>query len=177
MIEHRDHSFKPYIPASQIQNRVAELGEQLGRDYADQNPILLGVLNGAFMFTADLMRAITTPTEVAFVRYASYEGTASTGKVRQLLGLPDNLAGRHVIVVEDIVDSGLTMEKILSQLAELNPASVAVATCLLKPDALQVALDLKYVGFEIPNDFVIGYGLDFDEFGRHLPDIYRLAED
>lgn len=174
-IQHRDHEFEPYITSGAIQSRVEELGQEIGRDYSDKYPLLIGVLNGAFMFTADLMRAITIPTEVSFVKYASYEGTSSTGEVKALMGIRESLEGRHVIIVEDIIDTGRTMQQLLATVKEQNPASVAVASCLLKPEMLEKPIDIDYLGFEIPNRFVIGYGLDFDGFGRHLPDLYQLT--
>lgn len=175
-VSHRDHQFIPYITQAQLQARIAELGKIIGRDYEGKKPLLLAVLNGAFMFAADLMRAITTPSEITFVKYASYQGTASTGNMKQLLGLNESLEGRHVLVVEDIVDTGHTMHKLLATVREQNPASVEVVSCLHKPEALQTELTIKYLCFEIPNRFVIGYGLDFDGFGRHLPHIYQLTE-
>ena len=176
-ITHRDHTFEPYISADQIHARNVALGRAIGKDYEGKNPLLLGILNGAFLFAADLMRAITTPSEISFVKYASYHGMSSSGDMKELMGINESLEGRHVIIVEDIVDTGVTMSMLLEEVQSHKPASVAIASCLLKPEALQKPISIQYLGFEIPNDFVIGYGLDFDGFGRYLPDIYRLTQE
>ena len=140
-----------------------------------KNPLLLGVLNGAFIFAADLMREMTIPCEVSFVKLASYQGTTSTGKVTEVLGINEDLTGRDIIIVEDIVDTGLTMKRMIESLGTRNPASVSVCALLVKPDKLQVELDLKYVAFKIPNEFILGYGLDYDQAARGLKDIYTLV--
>mgnify|MGYP000431814887 CR=1 FL=1 len=137
-----------------------------------KKPLLLGVLNGSFIFAADLMRMLTIESEVSFVKMASYEGTSSTGSVKKLLGLNEDIKGRTVVIVEDIVDSGLTMERMLEYLKEFNPAEIHICTLLLKPDNLKRKLDIEYVAMEIPNDFIVGYGLDYDGLGRNLRDIY-----
>ena len=141
---------------------------------AGKNPLLLAVLNGAFVFAADLMRELTIPCEISFVKLASYQGTTSTGKVKEVIGINENLAGRTVIIVEDIVESGTTMKQMIESLGTRNPASVHICTLLLKPDRLKVDLDIDYAAFRIPNDFIVGYGLDYDQQGRQLPDIYTL---
>ena len=143
---------------------------------ADKNPLLLAVLNGSFVFAADLMRMINIPSEISFVKLESYAGTSTTGKVTEVLGLTTDITNRHVIVVEDIVESGLTMQRMLDSLGTRNPDSIDVCTLLLKPDRLKVDLDIKYVAFSIPNDFILGYGLDYDQQGRNLRDIYTLME-
>ena len=145
-------------------------------DMADKNPLLLAVLNGSFMFAADLMKNITIPCEISFVKLASYQGTQSTGEVKEVIGINEDLAGRTVIIVEDIVESGLTIQRMLDSLGTRNPDSIDVCTLLLKPDRLKVDLDIKYVAFSIPNDFILGYGLDYDQQGRNLRDIYTLME-
>ena len=134
------------------------------------------MLNGSFVFAADLMREITVPCEISFVKMSSYQGTSSTGKVKQLLGLNEDIKGRTVIIVEDIVESGLTLKTLLETLKEKEPADVQICTLLFKPDCLQVPLDIKYVAMEIPNDFILGYGLDYDQQGRNLRDIYTVVE-
>ena len=134
------------------------------------------MLNGSFVFAADLMREITVPCEISFVKMSSYQGTSSTGKVKQLLGLNEDIKGRTVIIVEDIVESGLTLKTLLEILKEKEPADVQICTLLFKPDCLQVPLDIKYVAMEIPNDFILGYGLDYDQQGRNLRDIYTVVE-
>ncbi len=172
----KDKKFTVSLPESEIQRRVAEVAAQISRDMAGKRPLLLVVLNGAFMFAADLVRGITEPCEICFVRLSSYSGTRSSGHVRQVLGLTEDIAGRHVVVVEDIIDSGLTMEGLLGMLAALGPAEVRVASLLVKPGNLKADLDIAYSCFEIPNDFIVGYGLDYDGFGRNLRDIYTVVE-
>lgn len=169
-----DKHFVPFIEASKVQARVAELGAQISLDYADKSPILLGVLNGAFMFLADLAKHISVPASFSFVKFRSYEATHSTGTVKELIGLNENLKGRHVIVVEDIVDTGLTMKSLLERLEAHEPASVCIAAALLKPEALQTDIEIKYLAFEVPNVFVLGYGMDYNELGRNLDSIYQL---
>ena len=141
-----------------------------------KNPLLLAVLNGSFIFAADLMREITIPCEISFVKLASYQGTMSTGDVKEVMGINEDLSGRTVIIVEDIVESGLTMKQMIESLGTRSPESVHICTLLLKPERLKVELDIEYVAFSIPNDFILGYGLDYDQQGRHLKDIYVLKE-
>jgi hypoxanthine phosphoribosyltransferase len=169
-------TFVPFIERARIQERVRDLAARISRDYAGKDPLFLGLLNGAFMFLGDLAKEITVPAHFSFVKYSSYAHTQSTGKVRELIGLGQELRGRHIVVVEDIVDTGLTMQHLLRDLAAFEPASVAVASLLLKPEALQCELHIAYLGFEIPNAFVVGYGLDYNEYGRNLADIYVLQE-
>ena len=174
-VEVNGKTFRISIPEAEIKKRVKEVAEEISRDMEGKNPLLLGVLNGAFIFAADLMREMTIPCEVSFVKLASYQGTTSTGKVTEVLGINENLTGRHVIIVEDIVDTGLTMKRMIESLGTRNPASVSVCSLLVKPDKLQVELDLKYVAFKIPNEFILGYGLDYDQAARGLRDIYTLV--
>ena len=143
---------------------------------ADKNPLFLAVLNGAFVFAADLMREITIPCEISFVKLASYAGTMSTGKVTEVIGINEDLTNRHVIIVEDIVDTGRTMERMLETLGTRHPASVHICTLLLKPEKLEVDLNIEYAAIEIPNEFIIGYGLDYDQQARNLRDIYTIVE-
>ena len=175
-IQVRDKTFKVSIPEDEIRRRVAETAMRLDRDLAGKHPLLLVVLNGAFMFAADLMRGMREPCEVCFVRLASYAGMQSSGQVREVLGLTEDIAGRTVVVVEDIIDSGLTMRGLLASLAARRPAEVRVAALLVKPGNLEVDLDIDYCCFEIPNDFIVGYGLDYDGYGRNLRDIYTVAQ-
>lgn len=170
----KDKQFSLSISAQRIQERVAEVAAQISQDLEGKNPLFLAVLNGSFMYAADLVRNITTTCEVAFVRFSSYEGMESTGKVKEVMGLTDNIEGRTVVVVEDIIDSGLTMQQLLGNLREKNPAEIRVASLLVKPDNLEVELDIAYTCFNIPNDFIVGYGLDYDGFGRNLPAIYTV---
>ena len=175
VVKIKDKTFKTSIPEAQILERVKAVAERINTDMADKNPLLLAMLNGSFVFAADLMREITVPCEISFVKMSSYQGTSSTGKVKQLLGLNEDIKGRTVIIVEDIVESGLTLKTLLEILKEKEPADVQICTLLFKPDCLQVPLDIKYVAMEIPNDFILGYGLDYDQQGRNLRDIYTVV--
>jgi hypoxanthine phosphoribosyltransferase len=173
----RGERFRVYVDAEAIAERVRQLGAEISRDYGDRKPILIGVLNGAFVFIADLMRAIEIDCEVDFLKLSSYGAEkVSSGDVRELKKIDAKLEGRHVIIVEDIVDTGQSMQFMLDRLAELGPASVATVTLLHKPEATQVELKLDYVGFSIPNLFVLGYGLDYGQLGRNLADLYILDE-
>ena len=176
IIKIKDKTFKTSIPEAQILERV-KAADRINTDMADKNPLLLAMLNGSFVFAADLMRMINIPCEISFVKMASYEGTSSTGKVKQLLGLNEDIKGRTVIIVEDIVESGLTMKALLDTLHEQEPADIQICTLLLKPECVKVTLDIKYVAIEIPNDFILGYGLDYDQQGRNLRDIYTVVEE
>lgn len=169
-------SFAEMIDEATVQARVMEMGAQLRQDYTDKNPLFLCVLNGAFIFAADLVRACDIPCEIDFVRLSSYAGLESTGDVRLTMGTKNEVQGRHVIIVEDIVDTGNTLTAFKRDLQQLSPASVAIATLLMKPEALQHELEVKYIGFNIPSKFVIGCGLDYNEQGRHLRGIYQLIE-
>lgn len=170
-----DKTFQIYLNAQAIQNRISVLGDQISKDYGDKNPILLCILNGAFIFAADLARAISINCEVHFVKLSSYLGAQSSGSVKTIVGLDVSITGRHVIVVEDIVDTGLTMQRLLRNLWQEEPLSTAVASCFVKPSALLHPLDIAYTGFEIPNLFIIGYGLDYNKLGRNFSDVYIAA--
>lgn len=174
MLTIKDKTFVPFITAETIQSRIKELAEQMNQAYADKNPLLVVILNGAFLFAADLAKHLTIPCEITFLRVSSYQGTQSTGQLKEILGLTEPIAGRDLIVVEDIVDTGRTLHDICDQLRAQEPSSLAIATLLFKPEALQKPLDLQYVGFEIENRFVLGYGLDYDGLGRNTPDILVL---
>lgn len=175
-IKIKDKTFKVSIPEAQIKARVKELAQEMSRDLEGKNPLFLGVLNGAFIFAADLMREMTIPCEISFVKLASYQGTTSTGTIKEVIGINEDLTGRTVVIVEDIVESGLTIKRMMDQLGTRNPASVQVCTLFFKPDRLKEDLKLDYVAFKIPNDFILGYGLDYDQAARGLKDIYTLAE-
>jgi len=172
-----DKTFEASMPEAKIKERVKELAQQMSRDLAGKNPLLLPVLNGAFIFAADLMREMTIPCEVSFVKLASYEGTTSTGKVHEVLGINEDLSGRTVVIVEDIVESGGTMQRMIESLGTRNPDSVLICSLFYKPERLKANIKLDYVAFEIPNDFIVGYGLDYDQQGRGLKDIYTLVEE
>lgn len=173
----KDKEFVPMISEEEIKRRVKELAAQISKDMSGKNPLLLAVLNGSFVFAADLMREITIESEISFVKLASYQGTTSTGTVKEVIGINENLSGRTVIIVEDIVESGLTMKRMIESLGTRNPASVHICTLLLKPDCLKVDLDIEYAAFSIPNDFIVGYGLDYDQQARNLKDIYVLKKE
>lgn len=176
-IKIKDKTFEVSIPEAEIKARVKAVAKQICQDMASRNPLLLAVLNGSFIFAADLMREMDIPCEISFVKLASYQGTTSTGTIKEVLGINEDLAGRTVIIVEDIVESGLTMQRMIESLGTRNPASVHICTLLLKPERLKVPLNIEYVAFSIPNDFILGYGLDYDQQGRQLKDIYTLVEE
>lgn len=177
VIQIKDKRFAVSIPEAAILKEVDRVAGEINRDLAGQNPLFVSVLNGAFMFTADLLKRITIPCEVSFVRLASYQGTASTGRVKEVIGLQEDLAGRTVVIVEDIVDTGLTMQQMINTLQARHPQQVRIATLLLKPDKLQVPLHIDYVAMHIPNDFIVGYGLDYDGLGRNYKDIYTVINE
>ena len=174
IVKIKDKSFRTSIPEAEILKNVKAVADKINADMAGKNPLLLAVLNGSFMFAADLMRMITIPCEISFVKLASYQGTTSTGKVKEVIGINEDLSGRTIIIVEDIVESGLTMKRMIESIGTRNPESVNICTLLLKPDRLKTDLDIKYVAFSIPNDFILGYGLDYDQQARGLKDIYVL---
>ena len=171
----KDKEFRVSIPAEKIQETVLQMAKKINADYGGKDvPLFISILNGSFMFTADLFKHIDFICEVTFLKLTSYKGTSTTGSVRQLIGVNEAIAGRDVIVLEDIVDTGITIEQILGQLKSFEPASVKVASLLFKPEAYQKDFEIDYVGMEIPNDFIVGYGLDYDGLGRNLADIYTL---
>ena len=172
-----DKTFKISYPEKEIIKRVKAVADRINRDMADKNPLFLAVLNGSFIFAADLLRMITIPCEVSFVKLASYQGTMSTGKIKEVIGINEDISGRNIIIVEDIVESGLTMKRMLETLGTRNPASIHICTLLLKPEKLTVDLNIEYAAMEIPNDFIVGYGLDYNQQGRNLRDIYTLVEE
>ena len=176
MITIHDKTFTPFISQETIENRIAELATQINSDYEGRKPVFLVVLNGAFLFASELVKNIPLSCEITFIRLSSYSQTESTGKVRQIIGLEEKLTDRDVIIIEDIVDTGLTMHQLLLQIQDLGPSSIAIATLLHKPEAMKKPVDLRYVGFQIPNRFVVGYGLDYDGLGRNLDALYVLPE-
>lgn len=169
-----DKKFGLCISSAEIQAAVDRVATAIIEDMKDSCPLFLVVLNGAFMFAGDLFKRINFDCEVTFMKLASYEGTESTGKVKKLIGLSESIEGRDVIIIEDIVDSGITMENMLIELYALRPASIRIASCLFKPASFTKKFKIDYVGFSIPNDFIVGYGLDYDGLGRNLPDIYKI---
>ncbi|MCU4176324.1 hypoxanthine phosphoribosyltransferase [Carboxylicivirga sp. N1Y90] len=171
-----DKEFELSIPETDILKAVDEVAERINSDLDGKNPLMVCVLNGSFMFASDLMKRITIPCEISFVKLSSYQGTGSTGKVKELIGLNENIEGRTIVLLEDIVDTGLTICSTIDQVKALGPADVRVATMLFKPDACKKEVTLDYVGLNIPNDFIVGYGLDYDGYGRNLKNIYTVVE-
>lgn len=164
--------FRPYLSATELAMAVEALAVRLSADYAGRWPLFVVVLTGGFMFASDLLKYFTGDCEIVFIRVASYEGTSSTGEVQEILGLREEVQGRDLILVEDIVDTGATLHHLLPTLLAKNPASVEIATLFFKPASLRHELTLNYIALEIPNDFVVGYGLDYDGLGRNLPEVY-----
>lgn len=175
-IQIKDKRFSVSIKEQDILREVTRVANEINRDLAGKNPLFVSVLNGSFMFTSDLMKRITIPCEISFVKLASYQGLSSTGVIKEVIGINEDLTDRTVVIVEDIVDSGLTMEKMIEYLKEFKPAEIHICTLLLKPDNLKRNLDIEYIAMEIPNDFIVGYGLDYDGLGRNLRDIYVVKE-
>ena len=171
----KDKEFKIYLTAQEINLRSSQIGKEITQDFSGQELVVLGILNGSFVFMADLCRQIDLPLSATFIKVSSYSGFESTGTVRSILGLEEKIEGKNVLIVEDIVDTGISMDYLLKALSELKPAKLAVVTLLHKPEAFQFNYALDYVGFEIPNKFVVGYGLDYDGLGRNLPNIYQLS--
>lgn len=171
-----DQEFEIFLSSDKIGERVRELSVQINEDYKDKNPIFLSILNGAFIFAADLFREVTIPAEISFIKLKSYRKMESSGKVKELLGLEHNIFNRNIIIIEDIVDTGKTLSHILEEFKELGAKSIEILTLLHKPEANRNPVHLRYVGFEIPNKFVIGYGLDYNEYGRNLKDIFIINE-
>jgi len=169
-------AFVPYIEPATIQKRVEEMAAELNETYAEKNPIFLSVLSGAYVFTADLLRELSIPCEVYFSKYKSYEGTTSSGIVHEILGIPEEVKGRHIVVIEDIVETGHTIDYLKKKLLEHRPASVKICTLLFKPNAFNKPWEPDYVGFEIPDAFVVGYGLDYNGAARNLKGIYQLKD-
>ena len=176
MITILDKQFIPFIDREVIEGRISELANQISKDYEGQCPLFIIVLNGAFLFATELVKNVPLSCEITFVRFSSYSQTESTGNVRQIIGLEEKIEDRHVIIIEDIVDTGLTMSQLLSQIEKLNPRSLEIATLLHKPEALVKPVTMKYVGFEIENRFVVGYGLDYEGLGRNLSALYVVSD-
>jgi len=175
LIKVHDKSFDIYLSSETIQQRVKELADQINTDYAGKRPLFIAILNGSFMFAADLFKNLTIEAEICFIKLASYKGMKSSGNVVTSIGLEDDLFGKEVIIVEDIVDTGKTLHNFLPKLEHQQPKSLRIATLLHKKEATAYPLTLDYVGFEIPDKFVVGYGLDYDGLGRNLKEIYQLV--
>jgi hypoxanthine phosphoribosyltransferase len=174
-IKIKDKTFETYLTEGQIKQRIEELGVQIGADFEGEELVILGVLNGSFVVMADLVRTIPLPLSCEFIKISSYSGMESTGKVMEVIGIPASIEGKNVLVVEDIVDTGNSMAYLKRQLESLHPKRIAIATLLFKKEAFLFNYTLDYVGFEIPNKFVVGFGLDYDGEGRNYPDIYQLS--
>jgi hypoxanthine phosphoribosyltransferase len=177
LITLHDKVFEPFILEDEILDRIGAIGATLSAEYAEKKPLIIAVLNGSFMVAADLMKSISIDCEISFVKVSSYHGTTSTGRVDELIGLNTAIRGRHIILLEDIVDTGVTVDKVLKLLSAAGPASVKTCTLLFKPDAFKGKKTPDYIGFSVPELFVVGYGLDYDELGRNLRDIYKLKQD
>lgn len=169
-----DKEFEKFIGADEISDRVMEIAKQINKDYKEKTPLFIAILNGSFMFASDLMKEVDIPSEISFVRVASYEDMQSSGDIKRLIGLSENIFNREVIVIEDIIDSGLTMDKMLEEFQSLGAKNVTIASLLTKPDNMKTEISVKYLGFEIEDKFVVGYGLDYNGQGRNLKDIYQL---
>lgn len=171
-----DKEFTLYLSQQQIEDKISEIAKELTTRLADKNPLFLCILNGSFMFASDIMKNVNIPAEISFIKLASYEGTSSTGKISELIGLNKDIKGRTVVIIEDIIDSGLTMQHLLETLKEKDPEKIIVTSLLVKPDNLKVDLDIDYCAFSIPDKFIIGYGLDYNGYGRNYPNIYVIKE-
>jgi hypoxanthine phosphoribosyltransferase len=173
-IQIKDLSFTPFILRNELMSRIQEIAIDINNSYQNKKPLFISVLNGSFMFTSDLMKQIDLECELKFINISSYEGIKSTGKIKEEFGFGKWVNDRHIIILEDIVDTGNTMNYLLKKIQQWDPASVEVATLFLKTECLDYDLDLRHVGFEIPNKFIVGYGLDYDGLGRNYPDVYQL---
>jgi hypoxanthine phosphoribosyltransferase len=175
-IKVHDKYFIPYMEEAVLHKRIAELGKQIDSDYAGKRPLFIAILNGSFMFASDLFKVVSIEAEICFIKLASYKGTKSTGQVITAIGLDTDIVDRHVIVLEDIIDTGKTMNEFLPQLMNQQPASLKLAALLHKPEATEHPVTIDYLGFSVPNKFLLGYGLDYDGLGRNLREIYQLTE-
>jgi len=176
VVKLKDKHFKRFLPSDDIERAVNFIGDKMNSDFAGKKPLFISVLNGSFLFAADLMKTLTIDCEITFVKLASYQGTQTTGKVRTLIGFDKEITNRTVVILEDIVDTGNTLEVLVARLKELNPLEIKVAALLYKPEAYTKDIPVDYVGFKVGNDFLVGYGLDYDGLGRNLRDIYKLEE-
>ncbi|MCC7051233.1 MAG: hypoxanthine phosphoribosyltransferase [Bacteroidia bacterium] len=174
MVKIHDKTFAPFISAQRLKESVSRIARQISLDYSNQTPLFISVLSGSFMFTADILKEVTIPCELVFIKVSSYTGTQSSGSAQQIIGLQKPITNRPVIIVEDIVDTGNTIEFLVQQLEKENPASLKIATLFFKPRAYTKAKKIDYVGLEIENDFIVGYGLDYNELGRNLPEVYKI---
>ena len=174
-IKIKDLEFIPYVTHSDILERIRELAIKINQDYENKNPLFIAVLNGSFMFASDLMKRVDVRSELTFIKVSSYEGTESTGSIKEMIGIGQSITDRHVVIIEDIVDTGHTINHLLNEMSKMDPSSLEVITLFSKPDSHESNIDLKYVGFDIPNKFIVGYGLDYDGYGRNYQDVYQLV--
>ena len=176
IIKVHDKQFQPYIGATELQLRIQEMAAQINKDLQGEKPLFIAILNGSFMFAADIFKCLTIEAEISFIKLVSYKGTKSTGNVVTSIGLDEDLYGRTVVILEDIVDTGKTLHRFLPQLEHQQPKKMLIAALLTKPEALAYPINIDYLGFSVPNKFLLGYGLDYDGLGRNLPEIYQLIE-
>ena len=173
-IKIKDLEFAPFITRFDILERIKEIAINIEQDYENKNPVFISVLNGSFMFTSDLLKQVDIESQLTFIKVNSYDGTSSTNLIKEMIGLSENITDRHVIIIEDIVDTGHTMNYLIQELSKKDPSSIEVATLFYKPEAHKYQTKLRYVGFEIPKLFIVGYGLDYDGLGRNYQDVYQL---
>jgi hypoxanthine phosphoribosyltransferase len=176
IIQILDKKFETFIPYNEIETAIAKMAEKMNPELRDKKPIFLVILNGSFMFAADLMKMMDFPCEISFIKLASYSGTQSTENVKELIGFNEDIKGRTIVIVEDIIDSGLTLAGVIGQLNKMGAAEVKISTLLFKPNAFKEHYNIDYIGIEIPNDFIVGYGLDYNQYGRNYKDIYKITE-
>ncbi|MBI4945485.1 MAG: hypoxanthine phosphoribosyltransferase [Bacteroidetes bacterium] len=174
MVVIHDKKFRKFISSQKIQKTIAVIARKINKDFKNENPVFLSVLNGSFLFTADLLKKVKVDCEVSFIKVASYSGIRSTGNLNTLIGVNENLKRKNIVILEDIIDSGNTIEKVMLELKKHDPQKISIATLLFKSGAYKKRLKIDYIGMEVPNDFLVGYGLDYDGLGRNLSDIYIL---
>ena len=170
----KDLEFTPYVTHSDILSRIKEIGIKINQDYENKNPLFIAVLNGSFMFASDLMKQVDLKSELTFIKVNSYDGIESTGLIKEMIGIGQSVTDRHVVIIEDIVDTGNTITHLLNEISKMDPSSIEVVTLFSKPDSHETKLYIKYTGFDIPNKFIVGYGLDYDGYGRNYQDVYQL---
>lgn len=175
MIQILDLQFQPYISASQIDEAVSKMAAKMNEDFKDKNPLFICILKGSFIFASDLYKKITIPSEIEFIRLKSYDGTQSTEHIQTMIGLSANIVDRNIIILEDIVDTGNTLDSLLKDLSKEKPQSISLASLIFKKEAFKKDFEIDYLGFEIENKFIVGYGLDYNEYGRNLPEIYQIV--
>ncbi len=177
MIKLHDKYFEPFISAEEIDAAIKEMVAKVKADFKDETPIFICVLNGAFMFASDFMKQYDQDCEISFVKLSSYHGISSTGIVKTLLDVPDSVENRSVVILEDIIDTGKTVKELVSMFSKINVKRFKIASMFYKPDVYSGEYNIDYVGIEIPNEFIVGYGLDYDELGRNLPEVYKIKEE